>query len=91
MTKNMQNLGIRVPYGFAISTNAYDLFIKYNNLDKFIFDELSQIKYEDHVNAVRISQKIRKNIQNGNFPLSLEIEILEAYKQLSSATIDYNG
>ena len=36
MTKNMQNLGIRVPYGFAISTDAYDLFMKHNNLDKSI-------------------------------------------------------
>lgn len=91
MTKNMGNLGIRVPYGFAISTDAYDLFMKHNNLDQSIIYELSQIKYEDHVNAARISQKIRKNIQNGSFPLILETEILEAYKQLSAETIDYNG
>ena len=91
MTKNMQNLGIKVPYGFAISTDAYDLFMKNNNLDQFIINELSQIKYEDHVNTARISQKIRKNIQNGSFPLVLETEILEAYKQLSAETIDYNG
>jgi len=61
MTRNLENLGIRVPYGFAISTDAYDLFIKNNNLDLLIINELSQIKYEDHVNAARISQKIRKN------------------------------
>ena len=63
ITKNLINLGIRVPYGFAISTDAYDLFMKYNNLDKSIVEELSQIKYDDHVNAARISQTIRKNIQ----------------------------
>ena len=56
MTKNMDNLGIRVPYGFAISTDAYDLFMKYNNLDKLIIEELSQIKYEDHVNAAKIGR-----------------------------------
>ena len=82
MTKNMGNLGIRVPYGFAISTDAYDLFLKHNNLDQLIIDELSNIKYEDHINAARISQKIRKNIQNGSIPVTLESEILEAYNQL---------
>jgi pyruvate,water dikinase len=61
MTKNMQNLGIRVPYGFAISTDAYDLFINHNNLDKLIINQLSKINYQDHVNAARISLYIRKN------------------------------
>ena len=67
ITKNLFNIGIRVPYGFAISTDAYDLFIKHNYLDKIIINQLSKIKYQDHVNAARISLYIRKNIQNGCF------------------------
>ena len=91
MTKNLCNLGIRVPFGFAITTDAYDLFIKHNHLDKSINDLLSQINYDDHINAARISQKIRRDIQNGNFPIELENEILEAYFTLSCGCYDYNG
>jgi pyruvate,water dikinase len=91
MTKNLCNLGIRVPFGFAITTDAYDLFIKHNHLDKSINDLLSQINYDDHINAARISQKIRRDIQNGNFPIALENEILEAYFTLSCGCYDYNG
>ena len=41
MTKNMGNLGIRVPYGFAISTDAYDLFMELLGRFGFHFDSSS--------------------------------------------------
>ena len=36
MIQNMENLGINVPFGFAITTKAYDKFIQDNNLDEYI-------------------------------------------------------
>ena len=91
MTSNLTSLGIRVPFGFAITTHAYDTFISHNNLDNSIKNDLSQITYQTHTNLSRIAQKIRKDIQNGSFPPKLETEILNAYKQLSNKYTDDSG
>ena len=83
MTQNLTSMGIRVPYGFAITTSAFDFFIQYNNLEQSIKKDLEQLEYDNHTNVARIANKIRNDIQNGNFPDSLEKEILEKYKNLS--------
>lgn len=83
MIRNLSELGIRVPYGFAVTTNAYQYFLEHNNLVESIKKDLAEIDYNDHVKLCRIAQKIRRNIQNGSFPIDLENEILDKYKELS--------
>lgn len=83
MIRNLSELGIRVPYGFAVTTEAYQYFLEHNNLVDSIRNDLSEIDYNDHVKLCRVAQKIRRNIQNGEFPKDLENEILEKYKELS--------
>jgi len=83
MIRNLSELGIRVPNGFAVTTDAYQYFLEHNNLVDSIRNDLEQIDYNDHVKLCRIAQKIRRNIQNGEFPKDLENEILEKYKELS--------
>jgi len=83
MIKNLKNLNIRVPYGFAVTTNAYQYFLDYNNLNESIEKDISEIDYNDHIKLCRIAQKIRRNIQNSEFPKDLENEILDKYKELS--------
>ena len=34
--QNMNDFGINVPNGFAITTLSYDLFVEHNNLSEFI-------------------------------------------------------
>jgi len=83
MIRNLEELGIRVPYGFAVTTDAYQYFLEHNNLVDSIKKDLDEIDYNNHVKLCRIAQKIRRNIQNGEFPKDLETEILEKYKELS--------
>ena len=35
MIRNVENLNIDIPYGFAVSTTAYDLFLNYNIATNF--------------------------------------------------------
>ena len=77
MIRNLSELGIRVQNGFAVTTDAYQYFLEHNNLVGSIRNDLEQIDYNDHVKLCRIAQKIRRNIQNGEFPKDLENEILE--------------
>ena len=91
MTNHLTSLGIRVPFGYAITTHAYDRFLEHNNLNESIKNDLQKIDYSDHTNLSRISQKIRKDIQNGNFPPDLEKDILDKYSELSIKYEDASG
>lgn len=82
MICNLKKIGIRVPYGFAVTTNAYQYFLEYNNLVESIQNDLNEIDYNDHVILCRIAQKIRISIKNGEFPKDLENEILDKYQEL---------
>ena len=83
MIRNLKQLGIQVPFGFAITTHAYQYFLEYNNLVEQIKNNLKYVNYEDHVNLSRTAQKIRISIKNGEFPKDLETEIIEKYEKLS--------
>jgi len=89
---NMSILGIKIPFGFAITTEAFDTFIEYNNLTTLIHTNI-QILNQDFTltNLKRIGMKIRNAILNGEFPDELKQSILMAYIQLSNNYLDTNG
>jgi pyruvate,water dikinase len=91
MLSNLQELNIKVPNGFVITTDAYSYFLKYNNLDSSIHNILSNINYNDNTKLRRDAQQIRRLIQNGTFPIDLQNDILEKYYQLSQLYNDVNG
>ena len=76
MICNLKQLGIQVPFGFAITTHAYQYFLEHNNLVEQIKNSLKNVNYEDHDDLCRTAQKIRLLIKNGEFPKDLETEIL---------------
>ena len=83
MICNLKQLGIQVPYGFAITTQAYQYFLEHNDLVEQIKNNLKNVNYNDHVGLCRTAQKIRLAIKNGEFPKDLEKEIFEKYEKLS--------
>lgn len=91
MLSNLQTLNIKIPNGFVVTTDAYTYFLEYNNLDSNIHDILNNIDYNDHTKLRRDAQKIRRLIQNGNFPTNLQNDILDKYHQLSQLYTDING
>ena len=63
MVSNMSKLDIRVPGGFAVTTVAYDRFIKDNGLNTFIQNELAKLQSDySLVNLKRTGMKIRNKI-----------------------------
>ena len=88
--KKAANLGlliqndINVPYGYVITIDAYNLFLKYNHLEEEIQKILSDIDNED-IDSIKLSSvKIRNYFLEGELPLELISEL-----RLSSAEI-YN-
>ena len=46
MYQNLTSRGIKIPYGFIVTSNAYKSFINFNNLEEVISMELKNIDYD---------------------------------------------
>ena len=83
MIQNIESMGIKVPNGFAITTKAYQDFIKFNNLDDKIIDLVSNLDENNLSELRRVGAEVRQLIRNGKFPEDLQTEIRDKYKLLS--------
>jgi pyruvate,water dikinase len=83
MISNLEELGIRVPSGFAVTTDAYHDFIKYNSLDEKIRGLVSGLVEGDVAQLKQVGLEVRQLIRNGEFPEELRSEIRARYKSLS--------
>ncbi|UCG95749.1 MAG: phosphoenolpyruvate synthase, partial [archaeon] len=79
----IQKTRVPVPNGFAITTEAYDYFIKDNKLDRKIEELILGLEKEDLKNLEKMGSRIRKLIISGKFPRDLREDILNHYKKLS--------
>jgi len=92
MYKNTNKLGINVPYGFAITTTAFDKYLEYNNLKNKIDENLNKLnKNYNLANLKKIGMIIRQEILSGEFPVLLANKIKDAYKKLSNKYRDTYG
>lgn len=84
MISNLASSGVRVPDGFATTAQAFRDFLKYNNLDEIITNELKNLNPDDLDALAKCGAKIRSLIIKANFqPLFLE-QITKFYKELDS-------
>jgi pyruvate,water dikinase len=79
----MTRAGFPVPGGFAITINAYDIFLRENKIVDKIYDLLSTIDVNDPAQLGSAATKIQKMVTKGEFPEDLAHEIINSYKKLS--------
>ncbi len=82
MYSQLKTKGIRVPNGFALTSGAYDYFIKENKLDNKIKHILSDLDTHNIKNLRIKGKQIRDLILKSKIPEKLEIDILKSYKKL---------
>ena len=76
---------VPVPYGFALTADAYRLFIRENGIENKIADALKPlIDSNDTVMLQKVGAQIRGLINSGRVPKELEKEIVQAYQELAS-------
>jgi len=78
------NAGIRVPPGFAITTNAYRLFLENGNIAAQLDDLLEGLDESDLQALDSASEQARGLIEKTDFPIELEDQIAEYYRILSN-------
>ena len=84
MIQHLTRLGIRIPAGFIITVDAYQVFISYNQMADKISTLIAEIDYDNIESLRRAGLQIRNLIRNTKFPPDLSTMIIEAYYQLSA-------
>ena len=76
---------VPVPYGFALTADAYRLFIGENGIEAKIADALKPLKdTNDTVMLQKVGAEIRGLINSAHMPKDLEKAITQAYQELAS-------
>ncbi|MFN4196807.1 MAG: phosphoenolpyruvate synthase [Caldimicrobium sp.] len=75
--------GINVPYGFAVTAEAYKYFIRENHLDEEIKKALKGLDTHNIEDLQKRGRKIRNLINHAKMPERLAEEIARSYEKLS--------
>ncbi|MFA7286266.1 MAG: phosphoenolpyruvate synthase, partial [Patescibacteria group bacterium] len=71
--------GISVPDGFAVTADAYRLFLKANHLDEIIANELKGLNTAKLSDLQRCGRRIRKMIRKARVPAELAAAVRASY------------
>ncbi len=82
MIRSLKEEGIRVPDGFATTSDAYWAFLKTNDLEKRIRKHLDELEKGDQP-LHKTGRALRRLFLKGTFPDEIEETIREAYRELS--------
>ena len=83
MIRHLSQLGVDIPNGFVITTDAYWQFLEQSQLAPFIREQLDQIDFNKVESLRRVGSRIRQAIRNVRFPHELSHPIIAAYEELS--------
>lgn len=81
MCSTLSQYGIKVPEGFAITTQSYHYFLDENGLEQKILAELNALK-EGRRDIQSIGRYIRHRVLGAEFPKELKESIIQAYEEL---------
>jgi len=84
MLRNLSILNINVPFGFIITSHAYDYFMNTNNLYEEIQLIINETDTDNLAQLQKNGLKIRNLIIEGTIPPLLCDQIINYYKELSS-------
>ncbi len=83
MFQKLENRGINVPNGFAITAYAYRYFLKYAGIEEEIKKILKDLDTSDMGNLMRKGREVRDVIRHAEFPPDLTQAINKAYDELA--------
>lgn len=82
MISNLSHVGVRVPPGFATTSEAYWYFLEHNNLKSRIDVLLTKLDTHDVTALAEAGKEIRNWIMHAEMPNELAEEIVQNYKLL---------
>ena len=85
MLHHLAELGVRVPGGFATTTDAYYLFMKEAGLEERVHDALTKLDVRDVHALTRVGREIRAAVETAELPNAVRDAIADAYGELDAA------
>ena len=85
MLHHLTELGVRVPGGFATTTDAYYLFMKEAGLEERVHDALTKLNVRDVHALTRVGREIRAAVETAELPNAVRDAIADAYGELDAA------
>ena len=82
MYSSLTSLGVKVPFGYAITAHAYTNFIETTGLKEKIAEILSDLDTKNLINLQERGQKVRSAIMDADFSEMLKLQILKSYNKL---------
>ena len=83
MMRNLHEVGVRVPAGFATTAEAYWRFIDDNDLRQKISGDLDTLK-GDRSNLSKVGEAVRRHILGGEMPGTVAEAIRQSYRDLAA-------
>ncbi|WP_447976937.1 phosphoenolpyruvate synthase [Candidatus Nitrospira bockiana] len=84
MYRELSGQGVKVPNGFAITAEAYRMFLEDAGVDRRIRELLRDLDTKDMENLRRRGRAVRHAVLSATLPRELEQAIVEAYDRLSA-------
>jgi pyruvate,water dikinase len=88
MISNLSQDGVKVPKGFAVTTEAFKLFSSQNNIVQTINSTLSNLDIEDLDSLSAASSTIRSLILKANIPIEVAQQVRAALSELKDSCPD---
>ncbi|HET8931908.1 MAG TPA: phosphoenolpyruvate synthase, partial [Polyangiales bacterium] len=82
MVRELASRGVRVPDGFAITADAFRLFVREARLDELIRSTLADLDTRDMANLSQRGHSVRQAILGATLPEILQQQIAAAYQKL---------
>ena len=89
MFQHLSSAGIKVPSGYATTSEAYRYFIRHNNLYERMEQLLAAMDVHDVQSLVRTGKQIRSWMMNAEMPADLAEEIVRGYEHLEQEYGEY--
>lgn len=83
MIQHLSEAGVKVPGGFATTSQAFRDFLSQNGMDKHIYGLLADLDVDDVQALLRVGKQIRDMIIEASFTSSFIEEIKNAYAQMA--------
>lgn len=83
MLKHLTGIGINVPQGFAVTTHAYQQFLRSDSLEQKIHDILKTLDLNNIDSLQHVGKSIRQMITQTPLPGDLIMDVKKAYHRLN--------
>jgi len=84
MISHLSAQGVSVPTGFATTADSFRSFLKQNNLDKTIYEQLAQLDVDNLAELARVGKTIRDAILKTPFSDEFIVDVTAAYANLKN-------